>query len=139
MPAALGAVLTSKSKGVRPMKFLCLAYGDEKDWNALSREQQEELLASDERLRRRGALMAAVRPEVTTVRAWDGVPATSREPLGSSALPLAGFSVIEAADMEEAISLVAATPCARAKGAIEIRPLLVINEAEWAARRSGTN
>jgi len=44
------------------MKFLCLAYGDEKDWNALTKEQQEEFIAADERLRRRGALMAAVHP-----------------------------------------------------------------------------
>jgi hypothetical protein len=118
------------------MIFLCLAYGDEKDWNALGREQQEELLAADERLRQRGALIAAVRQEVTTVRAWEGVPVVSAGPIGSPSLPLAGFSVIEAANLEEAINLVAATPCARAKGAIEIRPLLTINDVEWAAHRS---
>lgn len=119
------------------MKFLCLAYGDEKDWNALTDVQQKELLAADERLRRRGALMAAVRPEVTTVRAWDSVPSTSRDPVGGSSLPLAGFSLIEAADMEEAVRLVAATPCARAKGAIEIRPVLMINDDEWVRAKRG--
>jgi len=119
------------------MKFLCLAYGDEKDWNALTKEQQEEFIAADERLRRRGALMAAVHPEVTTVRAWDGVPSTSDQPVAGSSLPLAGFSVIEAADVDEAVKLVAGTPCARAKGAIEIRPLLMINDDEWARAKQG--
>ena len=37
-------------------------------------------------------------------------------------LPLAGFSIIEAETIEEVIQLVANTPCARARGAIEIRP-----------------
>lgn len=114
------------------MKFLCLAYGDEKDWNALTDVQQKELLAEDEKLRQRGALMAAVHAEVTTVRAWDGVPSTSPDPVGGSSVPLAGFSLIEAANMEEAVKLVAATPCARAKGAIEIRHVLTINDDEWA-------
>jgi hypothetical protein len=37
-------------------------------------------------------------------------------------LPLAGFSVIEAESLDEVIALVSNTPCARARGFIEIRP-----------------
>lgn len=48
-----------------------------------------------------------------------------------SDVPLAGFSVIEAESIDQAVRLVADTPCARAKGAIEIRPILMINDAEW--------
>jgi hypothetical protein len=40
------------------MKYLCLAYGDEKDWNALTKSEQDDLLAQDEVIRERGALMA---------------------------------------------------------------------------------
>jgi hypothetical protein len=109
------------------MKFLCLAYGDSKDWNALSREQQNEFLRQDEALRRRGALMAAVQPDVVTVSAWNGVPQTANGSFAESNIPLAGFSVIEANSVEEVVQLVAGTPCARAKGAIEIRPILAIN------------
>jgi hypothetical protein len=47
------------------MKFLCLAYGAEKDWLALTKAQQEELLAQDEALRRRGDFLAAVETTVT--------------------------------------------------------------------------
>lgn len=110
------------------MKYLCLAYGDEKDWIALTKEEQNALLAQDEILRRSGVLMAAVETAVTTVRAWDGKPATSDEAFANSKLPLAGFSIIEAADLDEVVSLVANTPCARAKGAIEIRPITAIND-----------
>lgn len=109
------------------MKFLVLAYGSEEDWNALSQAEQEELLAQDDVLRRRGGLVAAVGPDVTTVRSWDGGPKTRGEPVASLPVPLAGFGVIEADDVQHAIRLVADTPCARAKGAVEIRPILQLN------------
>jgi hypothetical protein len=105
------------------MKFLCLAYGAEKDWLDLTEHQQEEYLANDKVLRDRGATMAAVQNNVTTVSAWDGKPKTVPMSFAQSSVPLAGFSIIEAVDIEEAVLLVANTPCSRAKGAIEIRPL----------------
>lgn len=49
--------------------------------------------------------------KVTVTPRWDQSP-----------LPLAGFYVIEAGDMDEAIELLSKTPCAHA-GAYEIRPL----------------
>jgi hypothetical protein len=112
------------------VKFLCLAYGDEKDWNVLTKKEQDEMLAEDEALRKRGALMAALQTTTTTVRAWDGKPTTTDGAFADSKAPLAGFSIIDAADLEEVIRLVAGTPCARAKGAIEIRPILAINDFE---------
>lgn len=106
------------------MKFLCLAYGSEKDWLELTQQEQNELLAQDAMLRDRGAMMSAVETTVTTVTAWDGSPKATNGSFAQSSVPLAGFSIIEAADINEAVQLVAGTPCARAKGAIEIRPLL---------------
>jgi len=111
------------------VKYLCLAYGDEKDWKALTKGEQDALLAQDEVLRKRGALMAAVEPRATTVRAWDGTPTITDGAFADSSAPLAGFYIIEAADLSEAIQLVAGTPCARAKGAIEVRPITAINDA----------
>ena len=110
------------------MKFLCLAYGDEKEWNALSPEEQNKLLEQDQAIRQRGALMGAVQPEVVTVHAWDGLPRTSNQPFAAAHAPLAGFSIIEADTIEEVVKLVAGTPCARAKGSVEIRPILTLNE-----------
>ena len=110
------------------MKYLCLAYGNERDWERLPKEQQDELLAQDEVLRQRGDIVAAVATTATTVRAWDGTPTATSETFAHTKAPLAGFSIIEAPDLEEAVRLVADTPCARAKGAVELRPIDQIND-----------
>lgn len=105
------------------MKYLCLAYGDGADWEALTQAERDELLAQDQRIRDRGAFMSALEPESTVVRAWDGEAATSPGPFAASDRPLVGFSIIEADGVDEVVALVKDTPCARARGAIEIRPL----------------
>jgi hypothetical protein len=104
------------------MKFLCLAYGDEDGWNSLSEGEKQEVLAQDAVIRDRGNLMSAVQTKVTSVRNWDGNLEVTGEPYAHHQLPLAGFSVIEAESLNEVIALVANTPCARARGVIEIRP-----------------
>ncbi len=48
---------------------------------------------------------------------------TSEGPFLRSDLPIAGFMVIEAATLQEAISLVSKTPCAVAHGVVEVWPL----------------
>jgi hypothetical protein len=83
------------------MKYLCLAYGDEKDWNVLTKKEQGEMLAQDEVLRKRGVLVAAVQTTVTTVRAWDGKPTTTDGAFADSKASLAGFSIIEFDDLDE--------------------------------------
>ena len=109
------------------MKFLCLAYGDEAAWKALSKREQDELLAQDQILRGRGDVVAAVQPAATTVQAWDGKATTASRAFSESPLPLAGFGIIEAVDLKEAIRLVSRTPCARAKGVVELRAITAIN------------
>jgi hypothetical protein len=104
------------------MKFLCLAYGDEAGWNTLSRDEQREVLANDAVIREQGNLMAAVQTSVTSVRNWNANLDVQASPSEKRDLPLAGFSIIEAADVDEVIRLVSNTPCARAHGVIEIRP-----------------
>jgi hypothetical protein len=105
------------------MKFLCLAYGDEAGWNSLSEEEKRQVLAQDAVIRSRGNLMSAVQRTVTAVKNWDQNLEVKNEPFARNELPLAGFSVIEAKNVEEVINLVSNTPCARARGVIEIRPL----------------
>lgn len=112
------------------MKFLCLAYGDESGWRSLTAEQQRDALAHDAAIRERGALMSAVQPSVTCVRNADGGLDVRREPVRSMPPPLAGFSVIEAASLDEVIATVKDTPCARADGAIEIRELWDTSDTE---------
>ncbi len=109
------------------MKFLCLAYGAEGDWLQLSAAERDALLAQDDVLRRRGDLVVAVEDGAATLRAWDGTPEVVPGAFARSDVPLAGFSVIEAESLDEVVRLVSGTPCARARGAIEIRPILVLN------------
>jgi hypothetical protein len=104
------------------MKFLCLAYGDEDGWNSLSENEQREVLNEDEKIRSRGDFMTAVKPEVTTVKNWNHNLEISSGITVDDQLPLAGFSIIEAENADEVVSMVSNTPCARARGYIEIRP-----------------
>ena len=106
------------------MKFLCLAYGDEDGWNSLSEDQKREVLAQDAVIRDRGNPMSAVQTNVTSVRNWDKALEVTDGSYAQHKLPLAGFSVIEAGSPHEVIQLVSNTPCARARGVIEIRPFL---------------
>jgi hypothetical protein len=45
----------------------------------------------------------------------------------SSPLPIAGFAVVEAATLAEAVKMIAQSPCAVAHGVVEVWPL---NQAE---------
>ena len=111
----------------RHMKYLCLAYGNEEDWDELGSLVQEGLLAQDEILRKRGDVVAAVDRQPTTVRAWDGVPETTNGSEAESDIPLAGFYIVEADNRDHAVHLISETPCARANGRIEVWPIETIN------------
>lgn len=118
----MGVLLANQQMEVSNMKFLCLAYGDEDGWKSLSEDEQREVLAQDAVIRDRGNLMSAVQTKVTSVRNWDKKLEVTDRPYAQHKLPLAGFSVIEADSLNEVIELVSNTPCARARGVIEIRP-----------------
>jgi hypothetical protein len=79
--------------------------------------------ANDAELKRRGAVIGIAGAPVQ-VRNPDarGVE-TENAPFMSAPLPVAGFAIIEAADLAEAIRLVSASPCAVAHGTIEVWPL----------------
>lgn len=113
------------------MKFLCLAYGAKQDWKMLPKEEQDALLEQDATLREKGVLMGGVDTQVTTVRAWEGKPTTSSEPMAALKIPLAGFSIIEADSLNDVVEMVSRTPCARAVGAIEVRPITFLNDEQW--------
>jgi hypothetical protein len=48
---------------------------------------------------------------------------TLKKPYMQSELPIAGFAVLDASDIDEAIALVSKTPCAVAHGVVEVWPL----------------
>jgi hypothetical protein len=66
---------------------------------------------------------------VVTVTSWSGNLTTDEnESFAKPKLPLAGFSIIEAKDIDKVVQLVANTPSARVKGYIDIRPFWDFSE-----------
>ncbi|OCO98463.1 MULTISPECIES: YciI family protein [unclassified Ensifer] len=104
-------------------KFITIGYGDRVGYDRTAVAVRDAAHAHDAKLRENGALMAVAGAPVQ-VRNTDaaGVETTSG-PYMSSPLPVAGFAVIEAADLAEAIDMVSQTPCAVARGVVEVWPL----------------
>lgn len=105
--------------------FITIGYGDEAGYDATDPELREAAHHHDDWLRAEGSLMG-VAGEPVQVRNHDAAGvATSRGPFLRSDLPVAGFGVIEAESLEEAIAMVSRTPCAVAHGVVEVWPLRV--------------
>ncbi len=104
--------------------FVTIGYGDEAGYQATSEPARLTAHRHDTELAERGAIIGAAGAPVQ-VRNHDGerLQTTAGRYLKSD-LPLAGFGLIEAASMEDAIELVAGTPCAVAGGVVEVWPLL---------------
>lgn len=104
-------------------KFVTIGYGDRAGYDRTSPDVRNAAHANDAALKRRGAVIgiAGVPVQVRNPDA-SGVE-TEKGPFMSAPLPVAGFAIIEAADMAEAVRLVSASPCAVAHGTIEVWPL----------------
>lgn len=104
-------------------KFVTIGYGGEEGYNRTAASVRDEAHAHDERLRESGADMGVTGAPVQ-VRNHDGGGVTVENgSFMSSALPVAGFAVIEASSLAEAIDMVSRTPCAVAQGVVEVWPL----------------
>lgn len=105
------------------MKYLCLVYGEEKDIAAMT---DDECMAYDQSLRETGRCLAseALQPVRTakSVRVRNGKVSVRDGPFTETKEYLAGFYLIEANNMEEAVRLAAKIPPAQA-GTIEVRPI----------------
>ena len=112
------------------MKYLCMAYEEEKKLNDLTREEWDalrgETLGYVEILRKSGHLILthALQSARTaaTVQVRGGQRAVMDGPYAETKEQLGGFFLIEASDLEEAIDLASRWPSARL-GSIEVRPI----------------
>jgi hypothetical protein len=115
------------------MKYLCLVYSEESKLEAV---EDAECVAHDERLRAEGLCVAseALEPVATaaTVRVRDGRIAITDGPFAETKEQLAGFYLVEADDLNHAISIAQRIPPARV-GSIEVRPVRPIRETVRAA------
>jgi hypothetical protein len=104
--------------------FITIGYGDTSGYERASPEIRAAAHAHDAFLVERGAIVGTAGAPVQ-VRNHDGTGTRTED--GSylqSDLPIAGFALIEASCLEEAVDLVAKTPCAVAYGVVEVWPLL---------------
>jgi hypothetical protein len=110
------------------MKYLCLVYLDE---NRLNELPDEDCVAYDTAIRKSGHCVASEALEsvqtATTVRMRDGKVSITDGPFAETKEQLAGFYMIEAKDLNEAIQLASKIPPARV-GSIEVRPVRPIRE-----------
>ena len=111
------------------MKYLCLVYLDEQ---RLPELPDEDCVAYDAEIRASGHCIASEALEsvqtATTVRVRDGKPLVADGPFAETKEQLAGFYLIEARDLNEAIRIAANIPPARV-GSIEVRPVRPIRES----------
>jgi len=105
------------------LKFLCLVYGEEKDIGAL---RDDECMAYDQSLRTSGRCLAseALQPvrSAKSVRVRKGKVSVRDGPFTETKECLAGFYLVEATSMDEAVQLAAKIPPALV-GTVEVRPI----------------
>lgn len=104
-------------------KFVTIGYGDQDGYDRTDASVRDEAHAHDARLLEGGAVVGIAGSPVRVTN-HDGAGTTVEHgSFMSSALPVAGFAIIEAATIEEAVQLVSKTPCAVAQGVVEVWPL----------------
>ncbi len=109
-------------------KFVTIGYGDQTGYDRTPANIRDQAHAHDARLVADGTLMG-IAGEPVQVRNPDaaGVEITDGAFL-TAGLPIAGFAIIDASSLEEAIKMVSGTPCAVAHGVVEVWPLRVLEE-----------
>jgi len=123
------------------MKYLCLVYLDE---NRLHELPDEDSVEFDTSIRNSGHCIASEALQsvqtATTVRVRVGKMSITDGPFAETKEQLAGFYMIEARDLNEAIQIASKIPPARV-GGIEVRPVRPIREAvaEAQAQRQSSN
>jgi len=110
------------------MKYLCLVYGEER---AIQSMDDRHCLDYDEAIRASGHCVAseALQPvaTATTVRVRNGKVSVTDGPFAETKECLAGFYMIEARDLNEAIQIASKIPPASV-GCVEVRPIRPIRE-----------
>ncbi len=117
------------------MKYLCLVYGEEKEIGAMT---DDECMAYDQALRNAGRCLAseALQPvhTATTVRVRNGKVSITDGPFAETKELLAGFYLIDATDLNDAIQVASQIPPARV-GSIEVRPIRELASTSGEGRR----
>jgi hypothetical protein len=124
------------------MQYLCLVYVAGAEFNAMSQSEretfQDESMANDDELQKSGQLVMAqaLQPAATatTVRVRNGKLSATVGPFAETTEQLAGFVLIEARDLNDAIEVAGRIPMARI-GSIEVRTEMDLQQVRDRAAR----
>lgn len=113
------------------MKYLCLIYSDEQAFERIPQSEVDAVLGVCDEfsagLREKGTLLAAERlmptSTATTIRLNGKRVSVTDGPFAETKEQLGGFYLIEAKDVDEAISIASRLPPARF-GCVELRPIM---------------
>ncbi|MCK3841368.1 MULTISPECIES: YciI family protein [Pseudomonas] len=113
------------------MKYLCLIYSDEQVLHTSADSPHDsECLAYAQAIQASGRMLAAEPLEpvatATTVRMRNGKLSITDGPFAETKEQLAGFYLIDARDLNEAIQVAGDIPAARV-GSVEVRPVRELN------------
>ena len=116
------------------MQYMLLSYTDEQVWTGLSEAERGAIFgeygAFTEGLRSSGAFVAGdpLQPSssATSVRVRDGQQLVTDGPFAETKEQLAGFYLIDARDLNDAIQVASKIPPAR-EGSVEVRPIRQLN------------
>jgi hypothetical protein len=103
-------------------KFVTIGYGDRAGYDRTPKDIRDAAHAHEAELQKRGAVMGVAGPPIQVRNPLAAGVHTENSAFLSSVLPVAGFALIEAASLSEAIKMVSLTPCAVAHGVVEVWP-----------------
>lgn len=115
------------------MRYLLLVYGNERDWEAKPVDQRAAVFRAAHEYgnaRRAGGFYETGEPleptrTATTVRMKGGKAVMTDGPFAETKEQLAGYTIIDAANLDEALAFVARHPLTEAGFSIEVRPIRV--------------
>ncbi|SRR5712692_8008650 len=114
------------------MRYMLLIYDDEKVRGKMSEQERgaihQQYGEFIESIRKSGHFLAGdpLQPTstATTVRAKNGKTTTTDGPFAETKEQLGGYFIVEAKNLDEALSIAARIPSVRVGGSIEARPVM---------------
>jgi hypothetical protein len=114
------------------MRYMLLIYGDETARTKMSEQEGRAMFKQyeefTESIRRTGAFQAGepLQPTSTasTVRMKNGRTMTTDGPFAETKEQLGGYYIVEAKNLDEALSIAARVPSVQIGGAVEVRPIM---------------
>lgn len=121
------------------MKYMLLIYANEQEWGKLRDAERQQIIGEytqlTQQLQSSGHWLAGAplqpTPTGKSVRVREGKPVVTDGPFAETREQLGGYYLVEAKDLDEAISIARRIPGAR-YGTVEVRPVLQVPVAATA-------